>query len=202
MTRQPIDDTSLEGTSDRVSVTDRDASVLTLGELRAEAERLIATLGHQMGRQVRRVSLRAGPNVVEVDWEVGAADPWPAAPQQAQAATDKTVPLPAPAGGPVAPEAAEPGHTPVWRVASPLVGTFYRAPSPGSAPFVEVGDVVRAGQQLAIVEAMKLMNSITAELPGRVTAIKAADGEMVEFDQVLFELESMDEDMASPGSAS
>ncbi|MGH8885721.1 MAG: acetyl-CoA carboxylase biotin carboxyl carrier protein [Egibacteraceae bacterium] len=180
MARQPIDDTGLDGAPDAVSVTRCDASaVLALSELRAEAERLIATLGRQMGHQVRRVSLRAGPNVVEVDWEVGAADPPPAAPQRV--------------------EAAEPAHTRVWRVLSPLVGTFYRAPSPGSASFVEVGDVVRAGQQMAIVEAMKLMNPITAEFDGRVTAIKAADGAMVEFDQVLFELETVDEDTAGPG---
>lgn len=181
MARKPIDHTSLDGAPDAVAATRPDAgAVLALSELRAEAERLIATLGRQMGHQVRRVSLRAGPNVVEVDWEVGAADPGPAAPQPVEAA-------------------AEPAHPRTWRVLSPLVGTFYRAPSPGSAPFVEVGDVVRAGQQLAIVEAMKLMNSIIAESDGRVTAIKAADAAMVEFDQVLFELEPLDEGTAGPG---
>lgn len=185
MATQPINDHSLEGATDTVCVTGRDAPpVLSLSELRAEAERLIATLGRQAG-QVRRVSLRAGPNLVEVDWEAGAAAAQPAVAQPA-------APQPVDA-------AAEPPHADAWRVLAPLVGTFYRAPSPGSPPFVEVDDVVQAGQQLAIVEAMKLMNPITAERAGRVTAITVADGEMVEFDQVLFELEPLDEGAASPG---
>jgi acetyl-CoA carboxylase biotin carboxyl carrier protein len=65
------------------------------------------------------------------------------------------------------------------------VGTFYRAPEPGSAPFVEVGDVVAWGQQLAIIEAMKLMNAIEADCDGRVVEIPVADGSPVEFDQPL-----------------
>jgi acetyl-CoA carboxylase biotin carboxyl carrier protein len=73
----------------------------------------------------------------------------------------------------------------IHAVRSPLVGTFYRASEPGSTPFVEVGDVVTCGQQLAIVEAMKLMNAIEADCDGRVVEVLVPDGSPVEFDQPL-----------------
>lgn len=77
------------------------------------------------------------------------------------------------------------GHT----VRAPLVGTFYRSPEPGAPPFAEVGDVVRVGQQLAVIEAMKLMNAIEADRDGRVTAVLIDNAQGVEFDQPLFELD-------------
>ena len=70
-------------------------------------------------------------------------------------------------------------------VLSPMVGTFYRSPSPDAAAFVEVGRTVRVGDVLCIVEAMKMMNQIEADRAGTVTAIHVADGEPVEFDQPL-----------------
>jgi acetyl-CoA carboxylase biotin carboxyl carrier protein len=73
-------------------------------------------------------------------------------------------------------------------VRSPLVGTFYRAPAPGEDAYVEVGDVVRAGQILCIVEAMKLMNEIPADVSGEVVEILADNAEGVEYDQPLFYL--------------
>jgi oxaloacetate decarboxylase (Na+ extruding) subunit alpha len=75
------------------------------------------------------------------------------------------------------------------RVESPMVGTFYRSPAPGSAPFVEEGDAVAAGQTLCILEAMKLMNEVKAEIEGIVRAIHVGNAEPVEFGQLLFELE-------------
>ena len=71
-------------------------------------------------------------------------------------------------------------------VTSPLVGTFYRAPTPGAALFVEVGQEVKAGDTLCIVEAMKVMNEIKGEVNGKVLEIKAENGKPVEFGQVLF----------------
>ena len=71
-------------------------------------------------------------------------------------------------------------------VKAPLVGTFYRAPGPGEAPFVDVGDVVRAGDTLCIIEAMKLMNEIESEVDGEVTEILVGDAAAVEYDQPLF----------------
>ena len=77
------------------------------------------------------------------------------------------------------------------RVEAPMVGTFYRAPEPGSAPFVEEGDAVGAGQTLCILEAMKLMNEVKAELDGIVRRIHVGNAEPVEFGQLLFELEPL-----------
>ncbi len=74
-------------------------------------------------------------------------------------------------------------------VTSPFVGTFYRAPGPGSDPFVEVGQQVKKGDVLCIIEAMKLMNEIEAESAGTVTEILVENGKPVEFDQTLIVLE-------------
>lgn len=71
-------------------------------------------------------------------------------------------------------------------VTSPMVGTFYRAPSPGATPFVNVGDKVTAGQTLCIIEAMKLLNEIEAETSGTVKEICVENGQPVEFGQTLF----------------
>ncbi len=73
-------------------------------------------------------------------------------------------------------------------VKSPIVGTFYDSPSPGSAPFVKVGDMVEAGQVLCIVEAMKLMNEIEADAAGEIVARIAATGQPVEYGQPLFSI--------------
>ena len=72
---------------------------------------------------------------------------------------------------------------------SPMVGTFYRSPSPASPAFVEVGQKVSAGDTLCIIEAMKLMNEIEADMSGTVTAILVNNGEPVEFGEPLFIIE-------------
>ena len=74
-------------------------------------------------------------------------------------------------------------------VASPMVGTFYRAPSPEAAPFVEIGQVVEVGQVVCIVEAMKLMNEIKSEVRGKVVEVSVENAEPVEFGQTLFVVE-------------
>jgi acetyl-CoA carboxylase biotin carboxyl carrier protein len=102
----------------------------------------------------------------------------PAAPVPAAAA-----PAPAPA------ESADSAPATSGKVVkSPMVGTFYRSPSPSSPSFVEVGKTVKAGDVLCIVEAMKMMNQIEAEVSGTVEAILAENGEPVEFDQPLFSI--------------
>ncbi|MBD2413525.1 MAG: acetyl-CoA carboxylase biotin carboxyl carrier protein [Desmonostoc geniculatum HA4340-LM1] len=73
-------------------------------------------------------------------------------------------------------------------VPSPMVGTFYRAPAPGEAPFVEVGDRVRKGQTVCIIEAMKLMNEIEAEVSGQVMEILLQNGDPVEYGQPLMRI--------------
>lgn len=74
-------------------------------------------------------------------------------------------------------------------VTSPMVGTFYSAPSPGAKPFVNVGSSVSAGQVVCIIEAMKLMNEIESEVSGKVTKICVEDGQAVEYGQVLMYVE-------------
>ena len=97
----------------------------------------------------------------------------------AAAAAPAAVAAPAAAS---APAAAEPtGHA----VRSPMVGTFYRQPSPGSPSFVEIGQSVKVGDVVCIVEAMKMMNHIESDKAGVVTAILVEDGQPVEFDQPL-----------------
>jgi len=74
-------------------------------------------------------------------------------------------------------------------VKSPMVGTFYSKPSPTSEPFVEVGQFVKKGETLCIIEAMKLMNEIESEFDGRIKEVLVSDGEMVEFGKPLFIIE-------------
>jgi oxaloacetate decarboxylase (Na+ extruding) subunit alpha len=87
------------------------------------------------------------------------------------------------------PTSAPPRDNGNLRVESPMVGTFYRAPAPGSAAFVEEGDAVAPGTTLCILEAMKLMNEVKSEIEGIVRAIHVGNGEPVEYGQLLFELE-------------
>jgi acetyl-CoA carboxylase biotin carboxyl carrier protein len=77
-------------------------------------------------------------------------------------------------------------------VTAPLVGTYYRSPEPGAKPFVEVGDLVEAEQEIGIIEAMKIMNRIVADTGGRVAELVVNDGDMVEFGQTLMLLEPLD----------
>jgi len=101
-------------------------------------------------------------------------------------------PLPSavlPAETDLAPPPATPRDDGLVRVESPMVGTFYRAPAPGVAPFVEEGDAVAAGQTLCILEAMKLMNEVKTEIEAIVRSINVGNGEPVEYGQLLFELD-------------
>jgi acetyl-CoA carboxylase biotin carboxyl carrier protein len=95
----------------------------------------------------------------------------------------------APAAAPGAKPGEKPAEGPGHVVTSPFVGTFYRAPSPDSPPFVEVGTVVKKGQVLCIVEAMKLMNEIEAEVAGKVVEIYLPNATPVELGAKLFRIE-------------
>lgn len=77
-------------------------------------------------------------------------------------------------------------HSNLFEIKSPMVGTFYRAPSPDAPPFVEVGQSIRKGQVLCIIEAMKLMNQIESEVSGTIEKILVENGKPVEFGQPLF----------------
>lgn len=97
------------------------------------------------------------------------------------AAPPSPPPAPAPAAAPAEPEAPK-GHV----VKSPMVGTFYRSPSPGAKPFVEIGQTVKPGDILCIIEAMKLLNEIECEVSGEVKEILVENGQAVEYGQPLF----------------
>lgn len=99
-----------------------------------------------------------------------------AAPQRAVAAEQAT---PAPS----APAASD-----LLEIRSPIVGTFYSAPSPDSPPFVSVGETIKKGDVLCIIEAMKLMNEIEAEVSGTIAEILVENGQPVEYDQVLYRI--------------
>jgi len=113
--------------------------------------------------------------------KVGLARPQPAV---VAAAPARSSPMSSP--GPIA--AVRAGDEDLVAVTSPFVGTFYRAPSPDVANFVEVGSVVRPGQSLCIVEAMKLMNEIETEIGGTIVDILVENGKSVEYGQKLFTL--------------
>lgn len=112
------------------------------------------------------------PEAVPVAPAVPAEDPEPAAPLPADE-------VPAP----------EAPATNLIEVTSPMVGTFYRAPSPEAAPYVQVGSTVAAGDVLCVIEAMKLMNELECEVAGRIVEICADNAEPVDYGQVLFRVE-------------
>lgn len=100
--------------------------------------------------------------------------------------------LQAPAAGVPAPavdEKAESAAKGIKEIKSPMVGTFYRSPSPDADPYIEVGDIIKKGDVICIVEAMKLMNEVKAELGGRVIEIAVENADAVEFGQTIFKVE-------------
>ena len=135
----------------------------------------ITELEGQEAEGTVRIS-RAAPAVAPAAIQYAAA---PVAPVAAPAA------VPAPASPAEAPAAEVSGH----QVRSPMVGTFYRSPSPEAKAFVEVGQTVKVGDALCSAEAMKMMNRIEADKAGVVKAILVNDGEAVEFDQPLIVIE-------------
>ena len=134
----------------------------------------VAELEITEGEDRVRIVNRNGAAPVQVHQPVTVAQPMP-------------VPVPAPEAAPApAPAAPQQTGTPLT---SPMVGTFYRAPSPGADPFVKVGDTVKKGQVVCIIEAMKLLNEIEAEVSGTVKEILVDNGCPVEFGQPLFVIE-------------
>lgn len=107
--------------------------------------------------------------------------------------TAAPVAVAAPAAVASAPEttaSAAPVHTGDM-IVSPMVGTFYASPSPDSAPFVKVGDRVKKGQVIAILEAMKIMNELEAEFDCKIVSVLVSDGQAVEYDMPLFAVEKL-----------
>jgi len=127
--------------------------------------------------------VRAGGVTVEIEWPVALAGPVVAAAGGTGSATDHL------AAGVAQTVAPTPAATDDRRyLCAPMVGAFFRAAEPGTKPFVDVGDLVVAGQQVAIVEAMKLMIPVHAELDGQVVEVLKENGESVEYGERLFAL--------------
>lgn len=135
--------------------------------------------------EVTHIAWKRGAEEVVVRREAVAVSAAPVAHQAPVAAP--IPPPPAPAAAAKAAE-AKAADKPGTVVSSPFVGTFYRAPSPESPPFVEVGAKVKKGQTLCIVEAMKLMNEIESEVDGTVAEILAQNATPVEFGEALFRI--------------
>lgn len=170
------------------------------GILRALTRELTALAG--LPGPLRRVSMRAAGHSVEVEWAGNEAMPAPGRLPGDDADSPATRSRNH-ADSPVATSrnGAEADVDGLLLVRAPLVGTFYAAQQPGSPPFVRPGDVVEKGQTLAIVEAMKLMNHLEAEYPGRVVKVLVDNGDSVEYDQPLLLLQPIG-DVAITGERS
>lgn len=135
-----------------------------------------------------RLTIRRGTGGVVVSSPPIAVMP-PSAPQPPS--VPSSVPAPAvPASQEPTPEPS-PSPKKTQYIRSPMVGTFYRRPSPDKEPYVKVGDIIQPGQVVCIIEAMKLFNEIQSEIGGRIVRILVEDGQPVEYDQPLFEVEPL-----------
>jgi len=128
---------------------------------------------------VRRNGTSAGATAEYVERGSAPVTVSPAAPRKARAAAPKVA----------AADAADATAAGQIEVAAPMVGTFYRAPSPEARAFVDVGDVVDVGDALCLIEVMKLFTTINAEVAGRIVQIGAENGELVEYGRTLFVIE-------------
>ena len=136
---------------------------------------------------IGEIEIKEGEESVRISRQGTAPAPMAYAPAPAVSAPQPAA-VAAPAAEASAPESAAPAPATDNAVLSPMVGTFYRAPGPDAAAFVEVGQTVRVGDVLCIVEAMKMMNQIEADRAGTVTAIHVENGQAVEFDQPLISI--------------
>jgi acetyl-CoA carboxylase biotin carboxyl carrier protein len=155
-----------------------------------DLKRLTEILDIVDARGIAELELEEGGTRLRVKKAVevpATAGPWRSAAPTPEALAIASAPTPAPTPLPAAaaPAAAEEALS---VVACPIVGTFYRAPDPNSPPYVSVGDRVRVGQVLCIVEAMKLMNEIEAEIAGVIAKIHQENGQPVQYGAPLFSI--------------
>jgi len=156
----------------------------------------------------RLVKLVESSDIGELEIEEGGARLKIAKPSGSASAAPTFMPFPYPMGAPMS---APSGYTPaspsgaaaqaesapitaapakkMHEVQSPMVGTYYRAPGPEAPPYVQLGDMVKPGQVLCIIEAMKLMNEIESEVSGRIAEIRVDNAQPVEFGQILFRID-------------
>ncbi len=137
---------------------------------------------------IAEIEISEGEESVRISrYPAGGAPQISMAPPQIVAAAPAAATHAAPAAAEAEPAVEPPSKG--TQVEAPMVGTFYSAPNPGAKPFVEVGSTVSPGDTLCIIEAMKMMNQIEAEVGGRITSVLVSNGDPVEFGQVLFTIE-------------
>jgi acetyl-CoA carboxylase biotin carboxyl carrier protein len=159
-----------------------------------QIQELIKTINKS---NISELSIEEGEFKIVIKQELAAPAQYVSMPQMSMpmpqaapspAAAPAAAPAPAPAAEkPAAPASASNTTT----IKSPMIGTFYRSPSPDKPVFVNVGDEIKAGQVLCIIEAMKLFNEIESEVNGRLVKVVADDSSPVEYDQPLFIIEPM-----------
>lgn len=138
---------------------------------------------------ITKLKIKEGDFSIELQKGLESAVTYTAAPiVQAPSVTPAAVAAPvAHVGGEASINAALAGLS----IKSPMVGTFYKSPAPGAAPFAKVGDVIRKGQPIGIIEAMKIMNEIEAEFDCKILEILVEDGQPVEYDMPIFAVEKV-----------
>ena len=133
---------------------------------------------------IAEIEIKEGEEAVRISrMPVGAAAQFAPQPPAARRRRSAAAPAPVAEAPPPKPKSNE--HV----ITAPMVGTFYACPSPGAKAFVEIGDEIKVGQVLCIIEAMKMMNQIEADKSGRIASIMARNGDPVEFGQPLFVVE-------------
>lgn len=156
-----------------------------VSEVNLETEKVKLTIKNTPGGKKKRGQLEQEQQIVQVPMQQ-------MIPQQMPAPQVQATPSPAPVAPPApepkaeAPAAAEEDTSKYIEVKSPMIGTFYRKPSPDKPNFVEVGSEIKSGDVICIIEAMKLFNEIEAEVTGKVVKILVDDSSPVEYDQPLF----------------
>ncbi len=159
-----------------------------------QIQELIKTINKS---SISELSIEDGDFKITIKQEFSAGNiTYAAAPmQQAMPMQQMQMAAPQVQAAPAAPAAEKPAAEPVASnlitVKSPMIGTFYRSPSPDKPVFVNVGDEIKAGQVVCIIEAMKLFNEIESEVTGRIVKVLADDSSPVEYDQPLFLVEPM-----------
>ncbi len=156
--------------------------------MQLDNNQLHALLTFLEGSDIQELKLEGEDFRLEVRRNLPAPNPVPAPAAYApvaMAAPAQAAPAPVAPQPSSAPPAAAAVRADLVEVTAPMVGTFYRAASPGDSPFVELGSVISVGQTVCILEAMKLMNELEAEMTGQVVEILVENGTPVEFGQVL-----------------
>jgi len=155
-----------------------------------EIKRLVEIVEESNIGEIEITETRWGKRTIKISKNSSAANSSTHVIQAAPAVPQPAAPAAAPTPAPAAPETeSAPSTSSGSEIKSPMVGTFYRAPAPDADPYVEVGTVVKKGQVLCIIEAMKLMNEIESEVDGKITKLLVENAQPVEYNQPLFIVE-------------